>query len=183
MSEITIKVEATDLINAMNALTNALKTNSINIIGLSDKSESTVVAKNQQGADTTAVTLPMPAPTAQSHTAPTQAPASSFTVPSMPPMQVPTAAPVAAPAAYATQTTPVTPIMPMGVPTIPTAPTSAPAYTIEQLQTAIAPLLDAGKVAQIQQLVQSFGVATLMDIPKERYGEFANGLRNLGGVI
>lgn len=63
------------------------------------------------------------------------------------------------------------------------APTSAPAYTIEQLQTAIAPLLDAGKVAQIQQLVQSFGVGTLMDIPKERYGEFANGLRQLGGVL
>ena len=180
MSEITIKLEATDLINAMNALTNALKTNSINIIGLSDKSESTVVAKNQQGADTTAVTLPMPAPTAQSHTAPTQAPASSFTAPSMPPMQVPTAAPVITPTPYAPQTTPVTPTMRMSVPT---TPTSAPAYTIEQLQTAIAPLLDAGKVAQIQQLVQSFGVDTLMGIPKERYGEFANGLRNLGGVI
>lgn len=75
--------------------------------------------------------------------------------------------------------------MPMPVPT--TVPTSAPAavpnYTIEQLQTAIAPLLDAGKVAQIQALVQSFGVATLMDIPPARYGEFANGLRNLGGVL
>lgn len=63
------------------------------------------------------------------------------------------------------------------------APTSVPSYTIEQFQAAIAPLLDAGKVQQIQQLVQSFGVATLMDIPKERYGEFANGLRSLGGVL
>lgn len=85
--------------------------------------------------------------------------------------------------------------MPMPVPT--TVPTSVPmatpnsvpvqasnaSYTIEQLQTAIAPLLDAGKVAQIQALVQSFGVATLMDIPPARYGEFANGLRNLGGVL
>lgn len=64
-----------------------------------------------------------------------------------------------------------------------TAPTSSPVYTINQLQTAIAPLLDAGKVAQIQQLVQSFGVETLMDIPQERYGEFANGLRAIGGVL
>lgn len=180
MSEITIKVEATDLISAMNALANALNANSRNIMGASDKSESAVIAKNQQPADATAVTLPMTAPTAQSYTAPAQSPVSSFTVPSMPPMQVPTAAPVATPTTYAPQTAPVTPTMPMGVPT---APTSAPAYTIEQLQTAIAPLLDAGKVAQIQQLVQSFGVATLMDMPKERYGEFANGLRNLGGVI
>lgn len=64
-----------------------------------------------------------------------------------------------------------------------TAPTATPIYTIGQLQTAIAPLLDAGKVTQIQQLVQSFGVNTLMDIPQERYGEFANGLRALGGVL
>lgn len=65
----------------------------------------------------------------------------------------------------------------------PGVPTVAPSYTIEQLQTAIAPLLDAGKAPQIQQLVLSFGVNTLMDIPKERYGEFANGLRQLGGVL
>lgn len=63
------------------------------------------------------------------------------------------------------------------------APTAAPAYTIEQFQTALTPLLDAGKVAQVQQLVQSFGVNTLMDIPLQRYGEFANGLRQLGGVL
>lgn len=62
-------------------------------------------------------------------------------------------------------------------------PTGAPSYTISQLQTALAPLLDAGKVGQIQQLVQSFGVNTLMEIPPARYGEFANGLRALGGVL
>lgn len=65
----------------------------------------------------------------------------------------------------------------------PNAPTAAPAYTIAQLQTACAPLMDAGKGPQLQQLVQSFGVATLMDIPTSRYGEFANGLRQLGGVL
>lgn len=96
------------------------------------------------------------------------------------------------------QSTPITPVQsaPLSAPTAPTAPiqppiapvaapvqSSVPNYTIEQLQTAIAPLLDAGKVAQIQQLVQSFGVATLMEIPPARYGEFANGLRGLGGVL
>ena len=99
-------------------------------------------------------------------TVPTNAVAST----AMPtPMPVPTTVPTSAPTA-----------MPNSVPV---QPSNVPNYTIGQLQTAIAPLLDAGKVAQIQALVQSFGVATLMDIPPARYGEFANGLRNLGGVL
>lgn len=73
--------------------------------------------------------------------------------------------------------------VPLTAPVVPVQQPNIPCYTIEQLQTAIAPLLDAGKVGQIQTLVQSFGVSTLMEIPKERYGEFANGLRNLGGVL
>lgn len=89
-------------------------------------------------------------------------------------------APVTPPMQYQ-QTAPVQTMQPNQAPVA--TPTSIPSYTIEQFQTAIAPLLDAGKVQQIQQLVQSFGVATLMDIPKERYGEFANGLRGLGGVL
>lgn len=86
------------------------------------------------------------------------------------------------------QTVPVAPTAPLAVqqPSAPAtiqAPTSVPSYSIEQFQTAIAPLLDAGKVSQVQQLVQSFGVSTLMEIPKERYSEFANGLRSIGGVL
>lgn len=99
-------------------------------------------------------------------TVPTNAVAST----AMPtPMPVPTTVPTSAPTAVTNS--------------VPVQPSNVPNYTIEQLQTAIAPLLDAGKVAQIQALVQSFGVATLMDIPPARYGEFANGLRNLGGVL
>ena len=64
-----------------------------------------------------------------------------------------------------------------------TAPTADPAYTLPQLQVACAPLMDAGKGAQLQQLVQSFGVVSLMELPPERYGEFANGVRSLGGVL
>lgn len=99
-------------------------------------------------------------------TVPTNAVAST----AMPmPMPVPTTVPTSAPTAVPNS--------------VPVQPSNVPNYTIEQLQTAIAPLIDAGKVAQIQALVQSFGVATLMDIPPARYGEFANGLRNLGGVL
>lgn len=111
------------------------------------------------------------APTAPAQPAPVQQqPVSQYTAPtqqtySAPATQytAPTAAPVQQPQ--------------------PAAPTAAPAYTIAQLQTACAPLMDAGKGPQLQQLVQSFGVATLMDVPQSRYGEFANGLRQLGGVL
>lgn len=105
-----------------------------------------------------------PVMTAPTYNAPTTA-AVQTTAPQQYGQQAPTAAPVQNP------------------PQPTAAPTSAVTYTIDQLQTAIAPLLDAGKVSQIQQLVQSFGVNTLMEIPQARYGEFANGLRQLGGVL
>lgn len=126
---------------------------------------------------------------ALSSKAPQNAPSFKAATPAnnTPTMQVPTSA-MPQPA-VPTQTVPVTLVAPPAVQTPSTvqtpvtAPTSVPSYSIEQFQTAIAPLLDAGKVAQVQQLVQSFGVATLMEIPKERYGEFANGLRGIGGVL
>lgn len=117
----------------------------------------------------------MPAPTTQAIQAPvavsqtvTPTAAQTFTSPIAPAQPIPTVQPQYGAPINQLQTS---------------APVSIPAYTINQLQTAIVPLLDAGKVQQIQSLVQSFGVSTLMDIPKERYGEFANGLRGLGGVL
>lgn len=97
------------------------------------------------------------------------------------PVQVPVSSTI-------TQAVPTAPPVQQAVPvqqTVQTAvPTTAvPEYTLEQLQAAIAPLMDAGKIAQIQQLVKSFGVSTLTEISKERYGELANGLRSLGGVL
>lgn len=73
------------------------------------------------------------------------------------------------------------PVMPQ--PTAPAAPTTAPSYTIAQLQAACAPLADAGKLPALQQLISTFGVASLSELPPARYGEFANGLRALGGVL
>ncbi len=63
------------------------------------------------------------------------------------------------------------------------APTSAPMYSIAQLQAACGPLADSGKLADLQKLIASFGVGSLAELPQARYGEFANGLRSLGGVL
>lgn len=99
-------------------------------------------------------------------TLPVQAPVSGTVT-----QAVPTAPPVQ-------QAVPVQQTVQTAVPT-----TTVPGYTLEQLQAAIAPLMDAGKITELQQLVKSFGVSTLIEIPKERYGELANGLRSLGGVL
>lgn len=84
------------------------------------------------------------------------------------------------------QQAPIPTSMPVASP-VPTnqtsVPTTIPTYTIEQFQIAIAPILDAGRAAEVRQVVRNFGVNTLMEIPKERYGELANAIRALGGVI
>lgn len=88
-------------------------------------------------------------------------------------------APVApAPAAPSTPD-PATPEPPVA--TVPTAP--AKEYSLDELLTATAPLMDAGKIADLQALMQKYGVASMMEIPKEKYGELATDLRALGAKL
>lgn len=73
----------------------------------------------------------------------------------------------------------------------PTAPVinqpapAAPAhvYALPELQAACAPLMDQGKLNELQQVVASFGVTNLLDIPEARYGELATKLRELGARL
>ena len=62
-------------------------------------------------------------------------------------------------------------------------PTSGHAYTREDLSRAAMQLMDKGMQAQLMQLIQSFGVASLMELPPEHYGNFATGLRGMGAQI
>ena len=66
-----------------------------------------------------------------------------------------------------------------------TVPTTAVAqeYTQDQLAVACSGLVNQGKQMKLLQLLQGFGVAALVDLPKERYGEFATALRAEGAVI
>jgi hypothetical protein len=74
-------------------------------------------------------------------------------------------------------------------PTPPAAPSNAvpvtapPTYSIEQLQTAGQPLLDANKGAELVALLRQFGVSSLPELKPEQIGPFATGLRQLGAVI
>lgn len=62
-------------------------------------------------------------------------------------------------------------------------PTTQTTYTVDQLAVAATPLMDAGRVAELNQLLQQFGVQALTHLPQERYGEFATALRALGAKI
>jgi len=64
------------------------------------------------------------------------------------------------------------------------APVAAtPAYTIEQLSVAAAPLMDAGRGKELVDLLHRFGVQATTQLPREAYGAFATELRALGAKI
>ena len=75
--------------------------------------------------------------------------------------------------------TPAPPLVPPAA--VPTA--AAPTYTVEELQVACAPLLDAGHMADLQQILTKFGATSLLAVPKERYGALAAELRTLGARL
>jgi len=109
-----------------------------------------------------------------------------YVVPMAPPEKHELSTPKAVPIPPGPETPPAPVPIPPG-PETPPAPVPvaapAPTYTIEQLQRATAPLIDAGKLSAIQGLMQSMGIASLFDLPKEQYGEFAEALREMGAQI
>lgn len=60
---------------------------------------------------------------------------------------------------------------------------SAPQYTVDQIMTAGATLMDAGRVNDLMNLLHSFGVQAVTDLKVEQYGAFVTELRNLGAKI
>jgi hypothetical protein len=117
--------------------------------------------KEETQVDATKVT-----PVVQQAVAPT---ATTTTVPSTPPVQTAQAAPVAQNTAPAASP-------------VPTA-TATPTYTMEQLAVAATGLIDAGKMQDVQNTLAYLGAQTLMDLPQEKYGEFASAIKAIGAVI
>ena len=70
---------------------------------------------------------------------------------------------------------------PPAPPIVPTV--SAPTYTLEELQVACAPLIDANRMGDLQSVIAKFGATSLLDIPKEQYGALAADLRALGARL
>lgn len=74
-----------------------------------------------------------------------------------------------------------TPSVPVQAPAA--VPTSEPTYTRDDLSKVAMQLMDKGMQAQLMQLIQNFGVASLMELSPEHYGNFATGLRGMGAQI
>lgn len=109
-------------------------------------------------------------------------------------VQAPPEAPVAQP-------TPVAPVVPTSVlvpttpeptqaqPTPPTPPTPAvpvapvKEYTLEEIQVALQPLMDAGRTNEIVGLMQKYKVACLPELPKDQFPNLVVDLRNMGARI
>lgn len=144
----------------------------VNVTGLDNLANAIFALANAAGnsKEETQMDAAKVAPVAQQTVVPTEtvAPAAT-TVPSTPPVQPVPAAPVAQNAASA-------------VNPVPTA-TATPTYSMEQLAVAATGLIDAGKMQDVQNTLASLGAQTLMDLPQEKYGEFASAIKAIGAVI
>lgn len=93
------------------------------------------------------------------------------------PVQPPAAvAPAAAPAAAPAPTQP-----PAAPPVVPVA--AAPTYNRDQIMTAGAALIDAGKINELMGLLNNFGVQAVTQLKQDQLGAFATELRKLGAQI
>ena len=101
----------------------------------------------------------------------------------------------APPVSPVTQPTTVAPVVPtsVSVPTTP-EPTQAPPtpavpvapvkeYTLEEIQVALQPLMDAGRTNEIVGLMQKYKVTSLPELPKDQFPNLVVDLRNMGARI
>lgn len=107
----------------------------------------------------------------------------SMTVPNAAVQVTPTQVAVTAPTVNVATDAPVQTAAPVQTPV--TAPVSQEVkkYTLPEIQAALAPLLDAGKAVELQQLMAQFGVQYLGEVPEDRYPELVNAIRGLGARI
>lgn len=101
----------------------------------------------------------------------------------------------APPVAPVSQPTPVAPVVPtsVSVPTTPEPPQAQPTpavpvapvkeYTLEEIQVALIPIMDAGRTNEIVGLMQKYGVSDLTKVPKDSYPQLIQDIRNMGARI
>ncbi|MFZ5645787.1 MAG: hypothetical protein ACOY46_19700 [Bacillota bacterium] len=156
MSQITVTINAPELVSALRTLAEAL--NGKGIPAMTPAPAAPVQQPMQQPVT--------PAPAAPMAPANVQQPVQQPTMP-------------AAPAAPMQQ-----PMMPAAAPLAPApVPTTAPTYTMEQLAVAATQLVDAGRRNDVVTLLGQFGAQSVMTLPKEQYGNFATALRQMGVQI
>lgn len=116
----------------------------------------------------------------------TEEPPTATVVPAT--VQAPPVAPVTqpttvAPVALTSAPAPTTPAPQQVTPTpaVPVAPVKE--YTLEEIQVALQPLMDAGRTNEIVGLMQKYKVASLPELPKDQFPNLVVDLRNMGARI
>lgn len=113
----------------------------------------------------------------------------SMTAPNAAVQVTPTQVAITAPTVNVATDTAVQSVAPVQSATPVQTPVTAPVsqevkkYTLPEIQAALAPLLDAGKAVELQQLMAQFGVQYLGEVPEDRYPELVNAIRGLGARI
>lgn len=154
MIEINVTVNAPELAEALNNLAAALK-------GAKPEPAASKAGKADK---------PAPVPPADYMPPADTAPAPATPAPAVTPAPAPAPAPVQAPVTPAPAPAPV-----------PVAP--APTYNRDQIMTAGAALIDAGKINELMGLLNSFGVQAVTQLKQDQLGAFATELRKLGAQI
>lgn len=154
MFEINVTVNAPELAEALNNLAAALK-------GAKPEPAASKAGKADK---------PAPVPPADYMPPADTAPAPATPASAVTPAPAPAPAPVQAPVTPAPAPAPV-----------PVAP--APTYNRDQIMTAGAALIDAGKINELMGLLNSFGVQAVTQLKQDQLGAFATELRKLGAQI
>ena len=154
MFEINVTVNAPELAEALNNLAAALK-------GAKPEPAASKAGKADK---------PAPVPPADYMPPADTAPAPATPAPAVTPAPAPAPAPAPVPVAPAPAPAPV-----------PVAP--APTYSRDQIMTAGAALIDAGKINELMGLLNSFGVQAVTQLKQDQLGAFATELRKLGAQI
>lgn len=154
MLEMKIKIEVADaLISAIDKLASAL-----NITAIPAQVPAPAAPANPTAAPAP-VTAPAPAPVQAASTSPIADP-----TPAQPPVQMNAAMTAPTPA----------PVVPV---------TAAPTYTLDQIATAGAALVNAGKMEQLLTLLGKYGIQAITQLKAEQFGPFVTELRGLGAQI
>ena len=154
MLEMKIKIEVADaLISAIDKLASAL-----NITAIPAQAPAPAAPANP-----TAVPAPGTAPASAPVQAASTSPIADPT-PAQPPVQMNAAMTAPTPA----------PVVPV---------TAAPTYTLDQIATAGAALVNAGKMEQLLALLGKYGIQAITQLKAEQFGPFVTELRGLGAQI
>lgn len=73
------------------------------------------------------------------------------------------------------------PVQTPPTPAVPVAPVKE--YTLEEIQVALQPLMDAGRTNEIVGLMQKYKAASLPELPKDQFPNLVVDLRNMGARI